>query len=124
MLVKNINVRINSSSGGLFTELALPILLRGGYVFGAAFDPNFVVKHQKISSVNDIDKLRGSKYVQSQIGSTLKEVKILVSENKKVLFVGTPCQIAGLKKFLNNESYPNLYMIDVVCHGVPSPLIF
>lgn len=113
-----------SSSGGLFTELARAILNRGGVVFGATWKSGFDgVEHTGIESEHDLDRLRGSKYVQSDIGSCYTEAARLLRQGRTVLFSGTPCQIAGLYGFLGGES-ANLYTVDIVCHGVPSPRLF
>lgn len=117
------SVRLASSSGGIFTLLAERTIDNGGVVFGAAFDENWDVKHICIDSKSELPKLRGSKYVQSIIGNCYKEAKTHLSAGKEVLFSGTPCQIAGLKKFLHKE-YKNLKTVDVVCHGAPSPLVW
>ena len=113
----------NSSSGGLFTSLAESIIKDGGYVCGAAFSDNFEVSHVIINNITDLQKIRCSKYVQSNIGYIYWNIKQLLVKKKIVLFVGTPCQVAGLKNFLCID-YPNLYTCDFVCHGVPSPKIF
>ena len=115
--------RSKSSSGGIFSELAKQILSQGGFIVGAAFDKEKVLRHIVIDNIDDLYKLRGSKYVQSQTGNVYKEVKSLLDNSKVVLFSGTPCQIYGLKAFLNKD-YSNLYTVDVLCHGVPSPLVF
>ena len=115
------SVRLASSSGGIFTLLAERTIDNGGVVFGAAFDENWDVKHICIDSKSELPKLRGSKYVQSIIGNCYKEAKTYLDTGKEVLFSGTPCQIAGLKRFLHKE-YKNLKTVDVVCHGAPSPL--
>lgn len=118
----NPEVREKSSSGGVFTEFAKQILLQNGFVVGAAFDNN-KLKHIIIDKTEEIKKIRGSKYLQSEIGDIYEKVKKLLEDNKLVLFSGTPCQINGLKSYLQKE-YENLYTIDVFCHGVPSPLVF
>ncbi len=120
---KNLEVRMKSSSGGIFSLLAEYILSQNGVVFGAGFDKNFKVVHTKIDKVEDIDKLRISKYVQSEIGDTYKQAKDLLNEGKTVLFTGTPCQIGGLLSYLG-KGYPNLYTQDLICHGVPSPKVW
>lgn len=117
------SVRLASSSGGIFTLLAERTIDNGGVVFGAAFDENWDVKHICIDSKSELPKLRGSKYVQSTIGNCYKEAKRHLSAGKEVLFSGTPCQIAGLKRFLHKE-YKNLKTVDVVCHGAPSPMVW
>lgn len=115
--------RILSSSGGAFSAFARNVLAQGGKVFGAAFDEDLNLRHISISSTDELSLLRGSKYVQSNIGSTLKEVKKLLIGGKPVLYCGTPCQIAGLKSFLR-KPYSNLLTLDLVCHGVPSSKVF
>jgi len=112
-------VRIESSSGGLFTILAEEIIKLGGTVFGAVFDDDFKVCHIGIETIEDLKKIRGSKYLQSRTFGTYLEVEKLLKENKLVLYSGTGCQIAGLINFLRKQ-YDNLFTIDVLCHGVPS----
>jgi len=113
-------VREKSSSGGVFSALAEHVLAEDGVVFGAAFDQDMVVQHIAISTIAELDKLRGSKYVQSDLKNTFVEAKHHLQSGEKVLFCGTPCQIAGLKKFLK-KNYSKLVCIDFICHGVPSP---
>lgn len=113
----------NSSSGGVFYELAKYILNNKGYVVGAGYDKDFNVVHQMINKVFDIPKLMTSKYVQSRIGNIYKDVREKLQQEKFVLFTGTPCQISGLKAFLRKE-YQNLICVDIICHGVPSPGVF
>ncbi len=120
---KNEDIRKLSSSGGIFTELATAVINSGGVVFGAAFDSDFCVKHISVETVDELEKLRSSKYVQSQIGDTYKEAEKFLEQERCVLFSGTPCQIAGLYKYLKKE-YRNLYTQDIICHGVPSPLVW
>jgi coenzyme F420-reducing hydrogenase beta subunit len=120
---KDKDIRRNSTSGGLFTVIANNILKENGVVFGASFDNKLNVIHSAIDNKKDIVKFRGSKYVQSNIGSTYKESKEFLDKGKSVLFTGTPCQIAGLYKFLGKE-YHNLYTCDLICHGVPSPKVY
>ena len=120
---KNIKEQLTSSSGGIFSTIANKILKEDGIVFGAAYNDNNEVQHISISDVEDLQKLKGSKYVQSDTKNTFLEVKKYLECGKKVLYVGTPCQIAGLKSFLNKQ-YNNLLTVDFVCHGVPSPKLF
>lgn len=120
---KNINIRLQSSSGGIFTLLAEKVIEQNGFVFGAGFDKEFNVIHQKIKTKEEIAKLRGSKYVQSNTGNTFKEVKEILENQQTVLYTGTPCQIEGLKKFLGKD-YENLLTQDIICHGVPSPKVW
>lgn len=113
-----------SSSGGVFSELASRVLDGGGIVFGAAYDKiTLHVSHVGIDSPNQIDRLRGSKYVQSEIGDAYQSVAHALTEKRKVLFSGTPCQIAGLRASLKRDD-ENLFLVDVICHGVPSVKLF
>ncbi|OOB79960.1 MAG: hypothetical protein BEN18_02205 [Epulopiscium sp. Nuni2H_MBin001] len=120
---KNSEIRRLSSSGGVFTLLAEYILSQDGIVFGARTDKNLKVSHIGITNTKDLNKLRRSKYVQSDIGQTYTAVKNALIKGQLVLFVGAPCQTAGLQCFLNKD-YSNLYTCDFICHGVPSPLVF
>lgn len=115
-------IRLVSSSGGAFTLIANWILEQGGYVCGVAFVGQ-KVQHIIIDNKEELYKLRGSKYVQSDTNTVYSEVKKLLKNNKLVLFTGTPCQVAGLNVFLGKK-YEKLYTIDVVCHGVPSQKLF
>lgn len=112
-----------SSSGGVFKAIAENIMEQNGVVVGAYMNSNNEVEHIIISEKEELKKINGSKYVQSNLGTIFKNVKILLEKKQKVLFSGTPCQISGLKSFLKKE-YENLITIDIVCHGVPSPQIF
>ena len=120
---KDLKVRIQSSSGGIFTLLAEEILNKGGVVFGASFNKNFEVEHIKVEKIEELEKLRGSKYTQSNIGEKYKKAKEILEEGRYVLFTGTPCQIEGLKKYLQKD-YKRLYTQDIICHGVPSPKVW
>lgn len=112
-----------SSSGGAFSSIARYVLGKGGYVYGATLDENLVCKHVEVGSIEGLERLRGSKYIQSSIDDTYKQVKQRLVANNYVLFTGTPCQISGLKSFLGKE-YPKLIAIDLLCHGVPSQALF
>lgn len=116
-------VRQESSSGGIFTLLAEAVIREGGVAFGAKFDEAWNVLHASAENPDEMALFRGSKYVQSVIGDTYREAKNYLKQGRKVLFSGTPCQIAGLKRYLRKE-YDNLFTIDVVCHGVPSPIVW
>ena len=120
---KDAFIREHSSSGGAFSACATKILTNGGCVAGAAYDENMYVNHITIESLDELNKLRGSKYVQCDMNDNYKTVKKKLSEGKTVLFVGTPCQVSGLKSFLKKD-YENLICCDFICHGVPSPLLF
>lgn len=120
---KNETIRFASSSGGFFSLAAEQILDRQGTVFGAAFDESWHVRHIAVTSSYTLTKLRGSKYVQSDINTTYQQAENLLKTGHTVLFSGTPCQIGGLKGYLRKD-YDKLYTIDVVCHGVPSPKVY
>lgn len=122
MWTQDNKIRLNSSSGGIFTEIAKYILTSNGIVYGASFDENYNLKHTSINKISDLHKLTGSKYLQSDLNDVFKEIKNLLKDTK-VLFVGTPCQVIGLKKYLKCD-FSNLYTCDLICHGVPSPLVF
>lgn len=120
---KDEKVRRSSSSGGVFTNLCEYVMDNSGIVFGAAFNDKFEVEHMEATTIEECKKFRGSKYVQSKIGETYKDAKKYLNQGKLVLFSGTPCQIKGLNLFLRKK-YNNLILVDIVCHGVPSPLVF
>lgn len=120
---KNEEERMKSSSGGIFILLAKKIIQKNGVVFGAYLDENQEVKHGYAENEAQLVKFMGSKYVQSEIGDSYIKVQSFLESNRYVLFSGTPCQIAGLKSFLGKE-YDKLYMQDIICHGVPSPLVW
>lgn len=120
---KDENLRLSSSSGGAFSVLAIPILQQGGVVFGVALNKDMQAEHICVETEGDLYKLRGSKYVQSRVGDSYKQVKKNLLQGRKVLFSGTPCQIAGLRNYLHRE-YDNLITVDLICHGVPSPKVF
>lgn len=119
----NEEIRLKSSSGGIFTLLAEQIIAEGGVVFGARFNESWEVVHDYTETIEGLEPFRGSKYVQSVIGDNFIKAKQFLKDGRKVLFSGTPCQIAGLKKFLRKE-YENLLTVEVVCHGVPSPMVW
>lgn len=116
-------IRMKSSSGGAFTWIATKVIEQGGVVFGACYDEYWNVIHSYTESTEGLERFRGSKYVQSRIGTTYKRAKEFLDSGRYVLFTGTPCQIRGLKLFLRKD-YNNLYTADFVCHGVPSPKIW
>lgn len=120
---KNIEEQKTSSSGGIFSVLSNYVLDKNGKVYGCTLDDNLNIKHIGISNKSELNKIKGSKYVQSNTENTFEEVKEDLKNNKFVLYSGTPCQIAGLKAFLGKE-YNNLITVDLVCHGVPSPKLF
>ncbi|MCI1268237.1 MAG: Coenzyme F420 hydrogenase/dehydrogenase, beta subunit C-terminal domain [Saprospiraceae bacterium] len=112
-----------STSGGFFSVLMKFVISQSGVVFGAAFDENMELKHTYFETYSECKSFRGSKYVQSLIGNSYSLAKSFLDDGRLVLFSGTPCQIAGLKSFLS-KTYENLITVDLVCHGVPSPLLF
>lgn len=118
----NESIRINSSSGGMFSELAASVLEKNGAVFGCTMNDDFsFAKHIKVEAVDDLPKLQGSKYLQSDTNITFEEVKNCLQNGQEVLYSGTPCQIAGLKSYLGKYSKDyNLMTVDIICHGVPS----
>ena len=120
---KDDEIRMQSSSGGVFTLFAEYVIQQGGVLFGAVFDDDFNVIHSFIGKEQDLYKFRCSKYVQSKIGGTYSQAKDFLEHGKKVLFTGTPCQIAGLKAYLSKD-YVNLICQDIICHGVPSPKVW
>ncbi len=116
-------IRLASSSGGVFTLVAEQVLKNEGVVFGAGFDEEFLVTHDIVETKENLGNIRGSKYVQSEIGDTYKQAKDSVKQGRQVLFTGTPCQISGLKSYLGHD-YDNLFSMDIICHGVPSPKVW
>ncbi len=113
-----------SQSGGAFWGLAHSIMANGGIVYGATFRDDFSVAHVRTTSFHDMEQLRGSKYIQSDMNQSYVSVKKDLSNGFTVLFTGTPCQIAGLYSYLGNKNIERLYTIDLVCHGVPSPWVW
>lgn len=117
---KNEEQRLKSSSGGIFILLAEHTIEQGGVVFGARFNHEWEVEHCYAETFEELEPLMRSKYVQSNIGNTYKEAERFLKQGRQVMFVGTSCHIAGLKRFLRKE-YDNLFAVDLICHGVPSP---
>ena len=114
------DVRRQSSSGGIFSEIAQEVLSEGGAVYGAAYDDGCAVYHRAVEKPGDLDLLRRAKYAESRLGNTFPEIRERLERGQTVLFSGTPCQVAGLRAFLQKD-YDRLWCIDFVCHGVPSP---
>lgn len=117
-------IQDSSSSGGVFYALAKYIIDNGGVVFGARFNSEWEVIHDYVDSVEDISVFQTSKYVQSKIGYSYKKVRDFLNVGRKVLFSGTPCQIAGLERYLKKDYGIQLIKVDFICHGVPSPGIW
>lgn len=123
---KNKEVHKNSQSGGAFTAISDYILSRGGVIYGAVFNENYEVVHVRAESVVERNKMRGSKYVQSNIDATYKEVERDLQCGRLVLFVGSGCQVVGILKFCKKKKVDvsNLFTVDILCHGVPSLFIW
>lgn len=122
---KSEEVLMMSTSGGIFTAISDAILGEGGVVYGAEYDNEFHVLHKRAENYEQRNSMRISKYVQSNMGEIFQEVEKDLVDNKKVLFTGTPCQIAGLKAFIGHSSLAdNLYLCDLICHSIPSPLVW
>ncbi len=118
---RDLDIRQASSSGGIFTVLAQAVLARGGVVFGAAFQEDFQrVGQIMVQDAQELHRLRGSKYVQSDTGDSYRQARTALDAGKLVYYAGTPCQIAGLKAYLGGDR-ENLITQDLICHGVPSP---
>lgn len=117
---RNNDIRFDSTSGGVFSALAKYVLDRNGFVFGAEFDEKWNVIHGYGQTEADLSRFRGSKYVQSHLGSTFRQVKDLLEAEKWVLFSGTPCQVEGLVAYLGKE-YEKLILMDIVCYSISSP---
>lgn len=120
---KSKELQLKCTSGGFFTTLAKAWVQAGGVVYGAAYDNKFKVKHIRVESAEEVSRLSESKYAQSQMGNLFLFVKKDLQMGNNVLFSGTACQIAGIRSFLGRD-YDNLFCIDVICHGVPSPAIW
>lgn len=115
---KNEEIRLRSSSGGVFYILAEKIIREGGVVFGARFDETWQVLIDYADSMKGLQAFMGAKYVQARMANAYKDVKRFLTSGRMVLFTGTPCQIAGLHRFLR-KSYDNLLTVDIICHGTP-----
>lgn len=110
--------RIESTSGGIGTLLAQEFIKNNGIIYGCAFTPPFNICHIRCTTIENILRLRGSKYVQSEIHETYTKINEDLKTQKNVLFIGTPCQIAGIKARF--PKHPNLFTVELICHGVPS----
>lgn len=115
--------RQRSTSGGIFIVLAKNVIEQGGIVFGASLNSKNEVVHQEVSNVEDLELLIGSKYVQSNKGKIFLQVKKYLDSGRLVLFSGTPCEVLGLKKYLRRD-YDTLILVDLLCHGAPSPKVW
>ena len=114
------SIRKGSTSGGVFTAIAKYVLDLGGVVFGAAFDDQFHVVHRWTDTFEGLSAFRGSKYVQSHMGTSFHEVKQILDSGRWVLFTGTPCQVQGVRNYLR-KAYDNLVLMDIVCYSISSP---
>lgn len=112
-------IRKKSSSGGMFSVLAESVIKKGGVVFGAAWTEDFYVKHIFVEAIEQLERLRKSKYVQSDVGDSYKQVKRFLQDNRTVMFTGTPCQIAGLINFLSDINTEKLLLVDFICYYNP-----
>ena len=121
---KDIHEVETSRSGAAFIALSDWILEQGGVVYGAGFVDHFRVAHKKATTKQKRDEFKGSKYVQSDLGSTFSQVRKDLQNGLIVMYSGTACQIAGLKSFIGEKLAQNLYLVDIVCHGAPSPYIW
>lgn len=120
---KNEEIRFTSTSGGAFWGLAEPWLKAGGYVAGAIFDEQFNVCHIVTNKIEELEKIKGSKYCQSDSRGIYKQIKSLLNKGERVMATGLPCQMAAMRQFLQKE-YDNLLIVDIICHSVPSPKLF
>ena len=120
---KDEDTRAASRSGGVFTALSDQVLSKGGVVYGCILTEDFNAVHIRADDMEERNRMRGSKYIQSKLGDTFKNVKVDLDAQKSVLFSGTSCQVAGLKKYLGKK-YSNLICVDIVCHGVPSAKVW
>ncbi len=122
--IKDLDIRDNSSSGGLFSVFANKILNEDGVVYGVKMDSDMKsASFTRVDNIDDLSPLRGSKYLQADTHNIYKDVNKDLSDGKKVLFTGVPCQIDALKLYLQKE-YDNLYLVEVICHGTPSPKLW
>lgn len=121
---KNKNFLLEATAGGFFPLMAKKIIEENGAVYGCCWDENMKAVHKRITTIDDIAKMSGSKYVQSDIRYVYKSINDDLKQNKKVLFSGTPCQVDAIKKICNKTNQKNLITIDVICYGVPSPELF
>lgn len=121
---KNMDEIERSRSGAAFVAISDYILENGGVVYGAGYAEHFRVIHKRATSKEERDEFRGSKYVQSDLNNVFRQVKEDLKNGLIVLFSGTPCQTSGLNSFVGKKLRDNLFLVDIVCHGVPSPYIW
>ena len=121
---KDMNEVLTSRSGAAFIAISDWILENGGVIYGAGYSDHFHVVHKRATTKEERNEFKGSKYVQSDMNDVFKQVKADLKTGLKVLFSGTPCQVAGLASFVGKKLRDNLYLVDIVCHGVPAPNIW
>lgn len=121
---KDVKQVLSSSSGGLFIELSKYLINNGGVVYGAVYSKNYkFVEYARATKISELNSFKGSKYVQADLDNVFFNIKEDLQKGIKVLFSGTPCYVKSLRNYLRRE-YPNLYAVDLICHGVPSPLVY
>ena len=121
---KDGNELLKSQSGAAFYTIAEYLMNAGYIIYGVGLDDVFRAVHKRVSKVEEIQNLRGSKYIQSDLGNSFELIKIDLQEGKRVLFSGTACQVAGLLSYIPKKLYANLLTLDIVCHGVPAPAVW
>ena len=122
--LKDTEQLLRSQSGGAFWGIAHHILGNGGVIYGAMFEESWRVVHRRATNAEELEKLRMSKYVQSDMRGVFKQIKEDLKQGNTVLFSGTACQVAGLKAYIPQKLHDNLVCVDIVCHGVPSPKVW
>lgn len=121
---KDVKQVLSSSSGGLFVELSKYLINNGGVVYGAVYSKDYkFVEYARATKISELNSFKGSKYVQADLDNVFFNIKEDLQRGIKVLFSGTPCYVKSLRNYLQRE-YPNLYAVDLICHGVPSPLVY
>lgn len=121
---RDIETRLASRSGGVFTAITDRVLLKGGVVYGCRLDEQFVAIHDRATTREERDSFRGSKYVQSDKKNSFRQVKEDLNVGLDVVFSGTTCEVAGLERYLQGVDTSKLILVDILCHGVPSPLLW
>lgn len=121
---KDDGIRSRCTSGGVFLELAQSFLDEGGVVYGCAFDDDLVARHVRCETMGEVERCVGSKYSQSDMGTAIPDAIADIKDGRRVLFTGTPCQIAGILASVPSRFRENLLAVDLVCHGAPSPVLF
>lgn len=123
--LKNKNLLMQSQSGGAFTAISQFFLKNGAIVYGCGMDENNNAVYKRVICIEDLVQIKGSKYIQSKIVDVYSLISKDLKDGKTVLFSGTPCYVSAVKNyFVKNENYDNLFLIDLICHGVPSPLVY